>query len=145
MKLAGAEASRFLAKPDPTRAGLLIFGADAMRVALKRQEAIAALVGPGAAGCGKLDTELHALYTVYHPFVGSARVYFEGNPPLPAATALSLVAGEAVSPAGGLLIDISAQAPCAYVLWLEATLNLTSGWGRIAHATTWDHIAFCKG
>lgn len=106
---------------------------------------IAELVGPGAAGCGKLDTELHALYTVYHPFVGNARIYFEGNPPLPAATALSLVAGEAVSPAGGLLIDISAQAPCAYVLWLEATLNLTSGWGRIAHATTWDHIAFCKG
>lgn len=46
MKLAGAEASRFLAKPDPTRAGLLIFGADTMRVALKRQEAIAALIGP---------------------------------------------------------------------------------------------------
>lgn len=46
MKLAGAEASRFLAKPDPNRAGLLIFGADAMRVALKRQEAIAALIGP---------------------------------------------------------------------------------------------------
>lgn len=46
MKLAGAEASRFLAKPDPTRAGLLIFGADTMRVALKRQEAILALIGP---------------------------------------------------------------------------------------------------
>ena len=46
MKLAGIEASRFLAKPAPTRAGLLIFGADTMRVALKRQEAIAALIGP---------------------------------------------------------------------------------------------------
>jgi DNA polymerase-3 subunit delta len=46
MKLAGIEASRFLAKPDATRAGLLIFGADTMRVALKRQEAIAALIGP---------------------------------------------------------------------------------------------------
>ena len=46
MKLAGAEASRFLAKPDPNRAGLLIFGADTMRVALKRQEAILALIGP---------------------------------------------------------------------------------------------------
>lgn len=46
MKLSGAEASRFLAKPDPTRAGLLIFGADTMRVALKRQEAILALIGP---------------------------------------------------------------------------------------------------
>lgn len=46
MKLAGAEASRYCAKPDPARAGLLIFGADSMRVALKRQEAIAALIGP---------------------------------------------------------------------------------------------------
>ena len=45
MKLSGAEASRYLAKPDPARA-LLIFGADAMRVALKRQESILALIGP---------------------------------------------------------------------------------------------------
>lgn len=48
MKLSGAEASRYFAKPDPSRAGLLIFGADAMAVALRRQEVIAALVGPRA-------------------------------------------------------------------------------------------------
>lgn len=46
MILKGAEAARYCAKPDPSRAGLLIFGADPMRVALKRQDAIAALVGP---------------------------------------------------------------------------------------------------
>lgn len=46
MILKGADASRYLAKPDPARAGLLIFGTDAMRVALKRQEAILALIGP---------------------------------------------------------------------------------------------------
>jgi DNA polymerase-3 subunit delta len=46
MILKGVEAARYCAKPDPGRAGLLIFGADAMRVALKRQEAIAALIGP---------------------------------------------------------------------------------------------------
>ncbi|WP_137109628.1 DNA polymerase III subunit delta [Rhodobacter sp. SY28-1] len=46
MILKGVEAARYCAKPDPGRAGLLIFGADAMRVALKRQDAIAALVGP---------------------------------------------------------------------------------------------------
>jgi DNA polymerase-3 subunit delta len=45
MKLSGFEVNRFLAKPDPTRAGLLICGADPMRVALKRQEAILALIG----------------------------------------------------------------------------------------------------
>ena len=46
MKLAGAAALRYLARPDPGKAGLLIHGADAMRVALKRQEAILALIGP---------------------------------------------------------------------------------------------------
>ncbi len=50
MILKGVEASRYCAKPDPGRAGLLIFGADAMRVALKRQEAIAALIGPEGEG-----------------------------------------------------------------------------------------------
>jgi len=45
MILKGAEAARYCAKPDPGRAGLLIFGADAMRVALKRPDAIAALGG----------------------------------------------------------------------------------------------------
>jgi DNA polymerase-3 subunit delta len=50
MILKGVEASRYCAKPDPGRAGLLIFGADAMRVALKRQEAIAALIGPNGEG-----------------------------------------------------------------------------------------------
>lgn len=46
MNLKGAQAARYLAAPDATKAGLLIFGADPMRVALKRQEAILALIGP---------------------------------------------------------------------------------------------------
>ena len=46
MKLAGAAALKFFAQPEPDRAGILIFGADAMRVALRRQELIAALIGP---------------------------------------------------------------------------------------------------
>jgi len=46
VKLTGTAAVRYFARPDPARAGLLIFGADAMRVALRRQEVIAALVGP---------------------------------------------------------------------------------------------------
>ncbi|WP_413874047.1 DNA polymerase III subunit delta [Albidovulum sp.] len=46
MKLAGAAATKFFARPEPDRAGVLIFGADAMRVALRRQELIAALIGP---------------------------------------------------------------------------------------------------
>ena len=46
MKLTGREAAAYFAKPDPDRAGLLIFGTDAMRVALRRQEVIRLLVGP---------------------------------------------------------------------------------------------------
>ena len=46
MILRGAEASRYFAKPDAARAGLLIFGADPMRVAIARQDVIAALIGP---------------------------------------------------------------------------------------------------
>lgn len=46
MKLAGAEANRFLAKPSPQASGFLIYGTDPMRVAMKRQQAVAAIVGP---------------------------------------------------------------------------------------------------
>lgn len=46
MKLSTREAASYFAKPDPDKAGLLIYGPDAMRIALKRQEVIAALIGP---------------------------------------------------------------------------------------------------
>ena len=46
MILRGAQGLRYLARPDPGHAGILIHGADPMRVALKRAEAIAALIGP---------------------------------------------------------------------------------------------------
>ncbi len=45
MKLAAARATAYFAKPDPTHSGLLIYGQDAMRVALRRQQVIKALVG----------------------------------------------------------------------------------------------------
>jgi DNA polymerase-3 subunit delta len=46
MKLAPRDIGKYFAKPDPARAGMLIFGTDPMRVALKRQELIANLIGP---------------------------------------------------------------------------------------------------
>ncbi|MGQ0611517.1 MAG: DNA polymerase III subunit delta [Paracoccaceae bacterium] len=46
MNLKGAEASRYIARPDPGRAGLLLAGADTMRVAIRRAEAVLALIGP---------------------------------------------------------------------------------------------------
>ncbi len=48
MKLSPREAEGYFARPDPKKTGLLIYGADAMRVALKRQQMLAALLGPGA-------------------------------------------------------------------------------------------------
>ncbi len=49
MKLSGRDAARLLAKPDPALAGILLFGPDAMRVALKRAALVETLVGPDAA------------------------------------------------------------------------------------------------
>jgi DNA polymerase-3 subunit delta len=46
MKLSGAQANGYFSKPDTNKTGLLIYGGDAMRVAIKRQEVIAALLGP---------------------------------------------------------------------------------------------------
>lgn len=46
MKLTARDAPRYFACPDPDKTGLLIYGSDAMRVALRRQEVIAALIGP---------------------------------------------------------------------------------------------------
>ncbi|MFZ3583272.1 DNA polymerase III subunit delta [Loktanella sp. DJP18] len=46
MKLAGRDAAAFLRKPDPGRAGILIFGADPMRVATARAQVVGLLIGP---------------------------------------------------------------------------------------------------
>ncbi|MBV0913659.1 DNA polymerase III subunit delta [Anianabacter salinae] len=46
MKLSARDAGHYVSKPDPGATGALIYGQDAMRVALKRQELIARLVGP---------------------------------------------------------------------------------------------------
>ncbi len=48
MKLSPRDATGYFARPDPDKTGLLIYGNDAMRVALRRQEVIAALLGPNA-------------------------------------------------------------------------------------------------
>ena len=46
MKLSTRDAAGYFKRPDPEKTGLLIYGADTMRVALRRQEVIAALIGP---------------------------------------------------------------------------------------------------
>lgn len=46
MKLSPRDAEAFFRKPDPKMSGLLIYGEDTMNVALKRQQVVAALIGP---------------------------------------------------------------------------------------------------
>jgi DNA polymerase-3 subunit delta len=55
MKLGGRDAARFLARPDPGRAGVLLHGADPMRVALKRQDLVRTLIGPAGADEFRLE------------------------------------------------------------------------------------------
>lgn len=46
MKLSTREAAAYFRKPDPDATGLLIYGGDPMRVALRRKEVIGNLIGP---------------------------------------------------------------------------------------------------
>lgn len=48
MKLGRRDGAGIIAKPPKDKVGLLIYGSDAMRVALKRQEYLKALLGPAA-------------------------------------------------------------------------------------------------
>lgn len=48
MKLSTRDATGYFARPDPAKTGLLIYGGDAMRVALKRQEVLKHLLGKDA-------------------------------------------------------------------------------------------------
>lgn len=48
MKLAPRDAPGYFARPDSDKTGLLIYGPDTMRVALRRQQVLAALLGAGA-------------------------------------------------------------------------------------------------
>lgn len=49
MKMNARDATGYFKRPDPSKTGVLIYGADAMRVSLKRQDLIAAIVGPEGA------------------------------------------------------------------------------------------------
>ena len=99
-------------------------------------------------GCGKITTDVHALFTSYHPFLGSAQVYIEGPTPppaLPPAVNPPISAdGETVSPAGGQDFNLAPNPDCAYILWIKVTLNLTYGYGAFL-PDFYDHVAFCKG
>ena len=48
MKLAGDKANNYFSNPDANHTTILIYGADSMRVALRRQELLKALIGDNA-------------------------------------------------------------------------------------------------
>ena len=48
MKLAGDKANNYFSNPDANHTAILIYGADSMRVALRRQELLKALIGENA-------------------------------------------------------------------------------------------------
>lgn len=50
MKYTGRTAAQFLADPKPEAAGILLYGADAVGVGLKRDALVAALIGPDGPG-----------------------------------------------------------------------------------------------
>lgn len=94
-------------------------------------------------GCAEMGDEIHVLYTAYHPYVGPPTVSFDGNPVLPAPLTPAVVGSEARSAPGGDVVDISLLAKCAYILWLDVPLRLTSGSGSLGWVLQ-DHIGFCK-
>ena len=96
------------------------------------------------AGCNKVTNQVTAVYSVVHPVIDKMKIYFEGSGALPAPFSISPVIGDEAVGSTAPLFDVSALTPCAYIVWLEATFRLTSGYGRISSSTVWDHIAFCK-
>ena len=118
---------------------------------------IAEMIAPGAGGCDGQDDHVHALYTCYHPYLSSVLLWLQGPgiptglgippvpvPPAPFSFVPPVAVDAAVSGAVGHDFDLSTLKPCAYVLWMSATVNLTQGWGLISDATDWDMMAFCK-
>ncbi|MEM6637004.1 MAG: DNA polymerase III subunit delta [Pseudomonadota bacterium] len=60
MKLSTRDLPAYFSKPDPKASGILIYGADAMRVALRRQELLKNLLGPEAEAEMRLERILAA-------------------------------------------------------------------------------------
>ncbi|HEY0340229.1 MAG TPA: hypothetical protein VGC34_05435, partial [Steroidobacteraceae bacterium] len=105
-----------------------------------------------AGACSELDGVIHALYTAYHPYLASCTVYLQGpdvatmTVPPGGSLDVPIVAGNTnlASGPGGVLFDMGKLPPCAYILWLSATFNLTNGFtcGQV-NGTAYDYIAFC--
>jgi hypothetical protein len=104
-------------------------------------------------GCAKLVDTATALFTCYHPYLGSARLYLQGPgipyPPVAGPFTVDIAlppygpgAVEAASGLAGHVFNISGLASCAYILHLRTAPNLTTGDGAIGYVDE-DLLAFC--
>jgi len=88
-------------------------------------------------GCIRLSDTLTALVTAYHDHINAAKLRLEGAS---WSQSLALTGDEF---GGSVNIPISSLDPCAYVLWLDVSYDLTDGSKRVD--CQHDHIAFCVG
>lgn len=117
-------------------------GGDTNRLAVVMLELQETTLSGG--GCNKITNQVTAHYSVVHPVIDNMSIYFEGNGALPAPFTINPVLGNEAVGNTAPHFDITLLKPCAYIVWLQATFRLTSGYGRISGSTIWDHIAFCK-
>ncbi len=97
-------------------------------------------------GCDKITNSLTVSYTAYHPHINEVTLWVEGKAPAstpafstsPTPDATGEARAKNITPFNVNLLD-----PCAYILWLRVSLNLTNGYQR--PDPTYDRIAFCVG
>ena len=129
MKLAGAEARRYLAKPDPAKAALVIFGEDAMRVALKRAEAVVALGGPNA------DAEMRLTR------IPAADLRKDGAALLDAIKASSFFPGARVVVVEDATDGLSAILQTSFDAWRPGDANIVVTAGNLTSKSTLKTLA----
>jgi hypothetical protein len=93
-------------------------------------------------GCGGIDATVTAQYTCCHPHIEGLTLRFEGNPVLPASFHAGPPPYAAEYHDNNKVFSTAGMEPCAYILWLDLQLGLTTGYQKIP--LIHDHIAFCK-
>jgi hypothetical protein len=95
-------------------------------------------------GCIRLSGSLNALVTSYHDHINTAELNLEG-----ASWSQCLIGSGGNCEkdlshdefSGSVSVPISSLSPCAYILRLDVSYDLTGGDGRVLGQH--DHIAFC--
>ena len=129
MKLTGNAAKRYLAKPDPGKAALVIFGEDAMRVALKRAEAVIALAGD------KADAEMRVTR------ISAAELRKDAPALLDAVKARSFFPGARVVVVEDATDGLSPTLQTAFDAWRPGDANIIVTAGNLTGKSTLKTLA----